>query len=184
MRRHKAAVGNRGFWIFRRFEDRGCQPRLWRRGAFTLLELVLAIALFLGAITVLAQIVWNGQRAAIQARLRTEAAFRCESKLNELLTGAERFQSQQQVAFPDDGQWTWSSQVAAGQFPDLLHLKVTVHRQSNTPAARTEYSLERWLRDPAIVQNAAANQSASKTTQSSSAAAPTPTATGTTGGSK
>jgi hypothetical protein len=132
---------------------------------------------------VLAQIVWNGQKAAIQARLRTEAAFRCESKVNELLTGAERFQSQQNVAFPDDGRWTWSSEIGAGQFPDLLHLKVTVRRPSNTPAAQAEYTLERWLRDPAIVQNAAANHSASKTTQSSGAAAPIPTATGTTGGS-
>ncbi len=182
MNRHKAAVGNRGLLIGEKSKTRGCQPRLCRRAAFTLLELVLALALFLGAITVLAQIVWNGQKAAIQARLRTEAAFRCESKLNELLTGAEQFQSQQNVSFPDDGRWAWSSQIDTGQYPDLLHLKVTVRHQSNIPAAQTEYALERWLRDPAIAQNAAANQSASKTTQSSSAAAPTPTATGTTGG--
>ena len=135
--------------------------------AFTLLEMVLALSLFLGAVVVLAQIVWNGQRAAIQSRLRTEAAFRCESKIAELLSGAERFQSHQQVSFPDDPRWTWTSLIAPGKYPELLHLKVTVHHRGNNPAANADYSLDRLTRDPAVMQSAAANKSKSKVTTTS-----------------
>jgi type II secretory pathway pseudopilin PulG len=155
------------------------------QAAFTLLEMVLALSLFLGAVTVLAQIVWNGQRAATQSRLKTEAAFRCESKLAEILAGAEPFQAQQNVSFTDDPQWTWSSLIAPGQYPELLHLKVIVHHRGVSPAANAEFSLERWTRDPAMLQAAAATQSQSKvTTQTSSTSAPKPTASGSSGGSK
>lgn len=159
--------------------------RAGSRPGFTLLEMVLALSLFLGAVTVLAQIVWNGQRAATQSRLRTEAAFRCESKLAEILAGAEQFQPQQNVSFPDNSQWTWSSLIAPGQYPELLHVKVMVHHRGGNPAANAEFSLERWTRDPAVLQAAAATQSQSKvTTQTSSSSAPTPTASGSSGGSK
>lgn len=131
-----------------------------RQAAFTLLEMVLALALFLGAITVLAQVAWNGQRAAIQSRLRTEAAFRCESKLSELLSGLEIFQTQQGIAFPDDPNWTWSATIIAGQYADLLHVKVTVNHRGRHPAANAEFSLERWTRDPSLFAAAAVNQSA------------------------
>jgi type II secretory pathway component PulJ len=174
----------------RHSESAGYEDRASPQAAFTLLEMVLALSLFLGAVTVLAQIVWNGQRAATQARLRTEAAFRCESKLAEILSGAEMFQPQQNISFADDPRWTWSSLIAAGQYPELLHLKVIVQHRGGNPAANAEFSLERWMRDPAVLQSAAAAQSQSKvTTQTSSTTAPTPTSgssssTSSTGGTK
>ena len=149
------------------------------RRAITLLEMVLALALFLGAISVLAQIAWNGQRAAIQARLQTEAVFRCESKLAEVLSGAVPFQSQSGVAFPDDSHWTWSAQIAPGNFPELLHVKVLVHHQSLNATANLEYVLERWVRDPTLFLSAAEAQSASQVSKS-----PTSTSTQSGGGSK
>jgi Tfp pilus assembly protein PilE len=149
------------------------------RHGLTLLEMVLALALFMGAITVLAQVAWNGQRAAIQARLRTEAAFRCETKLAEILAGVERFQSQPGISFPDDPQWTWSAQIAPGQLPELLHVKVIVHHQSPSPAAQTEFVLERWTRDPTLFLQAAA-----QTASSLKSSATSSTTTSTSGGSK
>jgi hypothetical protein len=133
--------------------------------------MVLAMSLFLGAITVLAQIVWNGQRAALAGRLRTEAAFRCESKLSEILAGAEPFQPQQNVAFPDDPQWVWSADISPGNYPELMQLRVIVQHNSENPAANAEFALERWTRDPSLFLEAAmqeATAAASSTTSSSS----------------
>lgn len=152
--------------------------RFAERAGLSLLEMILALALFLGAISVVAQLAWNGQRAAIQARLRTEAVFRCETKLAELLSGAERFQTVRGVAFSDDPKWTWSAQIASGQFPELLHLQVTVHHRGNNPAANAEFSLERWTRDPTLFVNAAQSQLQSKTTSAPTSSTST---TGTTG---
>jgi general secretion pathway protein I len=161
------------------------RPSSHRRAGLTLLEIVLATALFLGAVSVLAQLIWNGQRAAVQARLRTEAAFRCETKLAELLAGAERFQPVQRMTFPDDPQWSWSAEIGSGQLPELLHVVVTVRRQGNNPAANAEFSLARWTRDPALFAAAAQSQSQSRlTTSSPTTGAGTPSSTSGTGGSR
>jgi len=132
--------------------------------------MVLALSLFLGAITVLAQIVWNGQRAAIQARLRTEGAFRCETKLSEILAGAEPFQSQQGISFPDDPQWTWTAIIGPGSYPELMHLQVSVQHHSQNPLAITEFRLERWTRDPSLYLEAAMQQATSAASGSTSSA--------------
>ncbi len=142
---------------------------LIRRGA-TLLEMVLALSLFLSAFTVLVQIVWNGQRAAIQARLRTEAAFRCETKLSEILSGAEPFQSQAGMAFPDDAGWMWSSVIMPGQYPELMHVTVTVERHSTNPLANASFKLDRWVRDPTSFVEAALQQANAAAAAASSAA--------------
>src|SRR5512134_2043342 len=59
-----------------------------RRG-LTLIEVLLSLGLFLGAVTVLSQLWWNGVRASVQSQLRTQAILRCESKMNEVVAGAE-----------------------------------------------------------------------------------------------
>jgi hypothetical protein len=130
--------------------------------------MVLALSLFLGAIAVLAQIVWNGQRAALAARLRTEAAFRCEAQLGEILAGALPFQPQQNVAFPDDPQWTWSAEIGPGNLPELMQVKVTVHHESKNPAAIADFSLERWTRDPSLYTQSALDQQIARGSTSSS----------------
>lgn len=155
-----------------------------RQAAFTLLEMVLALALFLGAITVLAQVAWNGQRAAIQSRLRTVAVFRCESKLSELLSGTEPFQTQQGVPFPDDPNWTWSAVIAPGQFPELMNVKIIVHHRGRSPAGNAEFSLQRWTRDPALFAAAAANQSATKVSAASTSSTSSSGGSGSSRGSR
>ena len=57
------------------------------RTGLTLLEIVLAIAIFFGSMAALSQLAWNGTRASVQARLKSQATIRCDAKLNEVLTG-------------------------------------------------------------------------------------------------
>jgi general secretion pathway protein I len=188
----RLSSGHRPFAVGKRPAGRSALPvpssfvgRSVRRSGLTLLEIVLATALFLGAISVMAQIVWSGQRAAVQARLRTEAVFRCETKLAELLAGAERFQSVQNVPFPDDSQWTWSAQIASGQFPELLMIVVTVRHRGKNPATNAEFSLERWARDPLLFLEAAQKQNQSKvTTSSSTSSSSASTTSASSGGSR
>lgn len=122
---------------------------------FTLLEVILALTIFFGALTVLSQLAWNGSRAAVQARLKTQAIVRCEAKLAEVLAGAEALQPKTRVPFPDDSQWTYSVSIAESQFPDLLQLQVTVAHTGNSSLASAEFSLWRWMRDPSLFLEAA-----------------------------
>jgi general secretion pathway protein I len=159
------------------------RPRHTVRSGLTLLEMVLALALFVGAITVLAQVAWNGQRAAVQAKLRTEAAFRCETVMAEVLAGAVPFQSQQGIPFSDDPKWSWGVQIAPGKYPELLHVTVDVEHRSATRTANAGFSLQRWTRDPTLFLAAAAAQSASSTKSSTTTAPGSTSSAGSSGSS-
>lgn len=122
-----------------------------RRG-FTLLEIVLGMAIFFGALAIFSQILWNGSRAAVQGQLRSQALVRCEAKLGEVVAGATPFQSQQNQAFSsdtiDDG-WNWSVEIEPTDFPNLNAVVVTVDHTGNSDLANVSVQLRRWMRDPA-----------------------------------
>lgn len=143
--------------------------RVLRRG-MTLLEVVLALAIFFGAMAALAQLTWNGTRAALQARFKAQAVIRCETKLAELVAGVEPLESQSGVPFPDDSAWTWSAMIAPGSFPELILLDVSVRRTGSNGLGNMEYRLSRWLRDPAVLTETAtlAAEAASSTSSTSS----------------
>jgi general secretion pathway protein I len=138
-------------------------PRSRRREGLTLLEIILSLAIFFGALTVLSQLAWNGIQSGVQARLKTQAIIRCEAKLAEVLAGAETLQPKSRVAFPDDPAWTYSVTISETAYPDLLQLDVTVSHSGNSRLATSEFTLRRWMRDPALFQEAALQQAAEET---------------------
>ena len=140
----------------RQWHPRGAsRVRASCRAGFTLLEVILALTIFFGALTALSQLAWNGSRAAVQARLKTQAIVRCEAKLAEVLAGVEPMQPKTSVSFPDNSQWTYSVNIAESQFPDLLQVHVSVAHTGNSRLASVEFSLWRWMRDPSLYLKAA-----------------------------
>jgi general secretion pathway protein I len=125
------------------------------RQGMTLLEVVLALAIFFGAMAALAQLTWNGTRAALQARFKAQAVIRCETKLAELVSGVEPLQSQSNIPFPDDSAWTWSAMISPGSFPELVLIDVRVQRSASNSLGNTEFGISRWMRDPAVLAEAA-----------------------------
>ena len=125
------------------------------RDGMTLLEIILALTIFFGAMAALSQLAWNGSRAAVQARLKTQAIIRCEAKLAEVIARVEALQPKTRFPFPDNAQWTYSINVTESQYPDLLQIHVTVAHTGNSSLANVEFSLSRWMRDPGIFRDAA-----------------------------
>jgi len=138
------------------------------RHGLSLLEIILALTIFFGAMAALSQLTWNGSRAAVQSRLKTQAIVRCEAKLAEVIAGVEPLQPKTRVPFPDNAQWVYSISVADSQFPDLLQLQVSVAHTGNSSLSRVEFSLSRWMRDPSLFQDAAEVQKTEATQQSQS----------------
>jgi general secretion pathway protein I len=124
------------------------------RSGLTLLEIVLSLAIFCGAMVALSQLAWSGTRAAVQARLKTQATIRCEAKLNEILAGLESMQSKSAMPFPDDSHWVWNLVVTPGSHPELLQCDVTVS-QGTSRLARVDVTLRRWARDQSLFIKAA-----------------------------
>lgn len=120
------------------------------RSGLTLLEIVLSLALFCGALAALSQLAWNGSRATVQARLKTQATIRCETKLNEVLAGVEPMQARSNTPFPDDSHWTWSQVVTPSSHPELVQLDLTVSHRGTSRLASVDVTLRRWAREQTL----------------------------------
>lgn len=121
------------------------------RRALTLLEVLLSLALFLGALAALSQLWYGGVRASVQARLATQAILRCESKLNEVAAGAIPLQSTGDTPFEDDANWTWSLKMVSGtHHADTLSVTVIVKHPGQSGMSSTSFQLSRLIRDPLV----------------------------------
>ena len=133
-----------------------------RRG-MTLFEVLLAFAIFMGSMAALGQLIANGTRGAVQARLQTQAIVRCESKLAEVVVGAEDFETASQVPFPDDSRWNWSLSVAQTPYPNLFALTLVVSHRGANRLGDAEFTLHRLARNPQVSTTAAAEAAAATT---------------------
>ena len=129
-----------------------------RRG-FSLLEILLALAILGGSLAMLSRIVETGTSAAREARDLSVARILCQTKLSELLLDSMTGISPQSVALGPvesfDSQSTtlfyYSIDVQPAPLDGLLAIRVVVEAQDpngGPPLAR--YSLIRWMVDPAL----------------------------------
>ena len=118
----------------------------------TLLELLLALAIFLASLAALSQLLASGSRAAAQSRVHTEAVFRCESKLAEIVAGVEPIEDSANVPFDDDRRWIWSATIEQGELPGLNVVEVTVRHEGQNASGNTSCELRRFVRDPRLFE--------------------------------
>ena len=128
----------------------------------SLLEVVIALGIFLGTFAVISQIVNTGARAAMEAQAEHEATVRAERILGEVLAGALPFQSAGPTPFEEDNRWTWTVEVLDGPHADLRQLIVTAARQRSDGVIDTQVSLTRYARVPQVFVDAAALSTSSE----------------------
>ena len=132
--------------------------RCVRRG-FSLLEILLALAILGGSLAILSRIVDTGISAAREARDLSIARMICQAKLSEvLLNSTSGFSPQTQPMTPVDSfdsqsttPFSFSVEVQPGQLGGILLIRVLVEAEDpdgGEPIAR--YSLVRWMIDPAL----------------------------------
>ena len=135
---------------------RKLEPGIKTRRVFSLLEVLLSLAIFLAAFVALSQLSSSGMRTAVAARLETKAIMRCESKLAEIVAAVEPLEAVTDQPFEDDVNWTWSMETAVGPHADLQNVTVTVRYNAENQQAGTSYSISRLIRDPIVFELAAA----------------------------
>lgn len=116
----------------------------------TLLEILIALGIFLAAVTVIGQLVGTGSQAATGAQFKSEAARRCETVMAEATAGVIPLQSTGEAAFEDDPQWTWSLTVTDAVHADMLQVEAIVSRKSRQGPPQVTFNLVRWIRDPEL----------------------------------
>ena len=121
-----------------------------RSAGVTLFEVVLALAIFIGSFAAISQILRTGSLAAIRSQLASEAAQRCESRLNDVVAGVLPPQSVSRSAFEDDSNWLWTVNVVSGALTDTLQVEVVVEHQRGDGQINAAFRAVRLMRDPQV----------------------------------
>ena len=129
-----------------------------RRG-FSLLEILLALAILGGSLAVLSQIVGTGSDAARSAKELAMARLLCQSKLAEVLVSATSVMPAMvpstPVPSPDsesDTVFNFAVDVAPAAMDGLLAIRVSVeavNSEGDGPSL-ANYSITRWILDPTL----------------------------------
>ncbi|MGC3967658.1 MAG: type II secretion system minor pseudopilin GspI [Pirellulales bacterium] len=147
--------------------------RLSRRG-FTLLEVLLALAILVGSLATLGELVRMGLQNAHRAAASTTAQLLCESKLAEITAGIMPPSSTSAAPLDAEGLWQYAVAVEPTIDASLLVVRVTVAENLPSQQSPVEYSLVRWMVDPeaAAAAEAAAESAASSTSSSAAGTSP------------
>jgi len=133
-----------------------------RRKGLSLLEVIVAMAIFLLATVVISQMMHSAAGSANQARLQTRASILAESEMNKLAKVPKLFVSMDRLAPVADAEPGWYYQVSilplSGTELSLdnqsvgglntVHVRVVWMPDGQYPEA--EYTLTRQLMDPRL----------------------------------
>jgi prepilin-type N-terminal cleavage/methylation domain-containing protein len=135
---------------------------LSHRRAFTLLEVMLSLAILVGALAALSELGRTGGRCAKISRDMTRAEMLCEGVMNQVTSGLispESVQRQSVVdpvkgnslATDDDiAPWVYSIDLQTIDQDGLIAVTVTVAQDLPAEQHPIGYSLIRWIPDPDI----------------------------------
>ncbi|MEX0703285.1 MAG: prepilin-type N-terminal cleavage/methylation domain-containing protein [Planctomycetales bacterium] len=127
-------------------------PHSARRG-LTLFEVIVALAILLGSMAVLGQLISTGSRAAVRTDMHTRATLLCQAKLAEVLSGAVPLQPVEGMPVDEfTPDWLWGLEVLPGPHPDLLVVAVTVSHVDPERASDSTETLYRYMRRPNLFQ--------------------------------
>jgi len=124
-------------------------PRASRRG-LSLLEVVVALAIFLFSLTALSQLVSFAGDRAMEVSIRSRAARLCQTKLAEVLAGVVPLSAQSDTPFDEAPDFNWSLTADSGPATNLFLVSVTVSHQSAN-GVRMECTLYQLVLDPSVV---------------------------------
>jgi type II secretion system protein I len=119
-----------------------------RRRGLSLLEVLVALAIFLMSMIVIGQLITLGGDRALDVQNRGLAAQLCQSKLAEVVAGVVPLESQPETPFEEDSTWLWSLDCEPHAVPGLWSVTVHVTRQQAGPT-RVGCSLSQVVLDPA-----------------------------------
>jgi general secretion pathway protein I len=123
------------------------RPRNRRRPGLSLLEVIIATAIFMISIVALNQLVSNASDRAEEARWLNEGTRLAQSKMNEVIAGVVPLSSAGDTTFDEDSDYSWSMDAETDTVPNVWHVTVTVSR-SRQGKPRFEIPLHQIVFDP------------------------------------
>lgn len=120
-------------------------------GGFTLLEVILALAILAGSIAVLAEATRMGNRNARTAAALAQAQLIASSRLAEICAGLVAAAAVEAAPIETDPGWLYSVEVEPLDVEGLLAVKVTVVEDLPEASHPARVALTCWIPDPQVV---------------------------------
>lgn len=127
-----------------------CRPAC--RPGLSLLEVLLALAIFVIALAAIGTLVNGGNDRGADARQLHTATRLALGKLAELEAGVTSFEQTSGTFDPPDDAWSWVAEAEV-QTASLYRVTVTVYRELG--GRRFEFSLSQLMLDPSVKGSAA-----------------------------
>jgi prepilin-type N-terminal cleavage/methylation domain-containing protein len=122
-----------------------------RRPGLSLLEVLVALAIFLFSMVAISRIVIAGSDRAIEARYRSEAVQICQQVMTRLSIGELPLSSQSDTPLDEDPDWHWSVDAEQGTTANgLWTVTVKASRAGPTGTSMEYCSLSQMLLDPSM----------------------------------
>lgn len=145
------------------------------RKGMTLLEVMVALAIFLFSLVAISQLTNMATAQAVEIQFRSRATRLAESKLNEYVAGVRSLQSGGSGNFDLEPDWQWNADVQQQSMAQgLYYVTITV---SHNNSGKYDTTLSQYILDPTT--KGAIQPSTSSSDMSGSTT--TPSTTGSTG---
>jgi general secretion pathway protein I len=127
-----------------------------KRRAFSLVEVILALAILCGAVAAIGELVRSGLKSTRDARDITYAELLCESMMAELsakvyapepVDGAVCPNAMDPLQ-PDQAKWLYSLEVSTAMEEGLLEVRLRVYADLPNERYPPECTIVRWMPDP------------------------------------
>lgn len=117
------------------------------RSAFTLLEVVLALAILAGAVAMLGELISYASRNAADAQAETRAQLLASTLMDEMVAGVSEpaQQSRQPLEVDDVVPWVYSVNFERTEVAGLTSVEVLVEQDLEKQFHPVKYRLVRWL---------------------------------------
>jgi prepilin-type N-terminal cleavage/methylation domain-containing protein len=138
-----------------------------KQDGFTLLEVILALAILAGSVATLGELVRSGLENAQTARDLTRAEMLCEGIEEQVVAGAIASSSVSNVPCDDDPRWIYSISSESDQ-TGLLALQITVSKDVAEGQHPVQFTLWRWMIDPNVAPESNDNDQSQNGSSSSS----------------
>lgn len=161
------------------------QPHCEKRG-FTLLEVILSLAILAGALAALGEVMRLADRSASTAEDETHAQILAASIMDELSAGSRELTaiSQTPLETGDDPAWLYTVEMGQTQYDELVCVRVRVEQQLEARLQPGQFELVRWMPNPDFVPPSTGDDSSTSSTSGSSTSSSSSSTSGGSGGQK
>ena len=123
------------------------RPRSVHPSAFTLLEVILALAILAGAVAVLGEVMSLASRNASDAQAEAQAQLLASTVMDEMLSGVTEFENLSSQPLDTDSAipWIYSVGISTTNLEGLMLVEVLVEQDTEEQFRPVKYQLTRWI---------------------------------------